>query len=129
MIEIAERELGPLKGKKVAVLGLSFKPETDDIRESRAIPLVSELLKKGAHVIAYDPEATDNFRKLFPGIEYAESAEDALKKASICMIQADWDEFKHLDYDSFVLELVVDGRRSLEKKIETPYFAIGAGKK
>ncbi len=129
MIEIAERERGKLKGKKVAVLGLSFKPETDDIRESRAIPLVRELLKKGAEVIGYDPEATENFRKLFPGIEYAKSAEDALRNADICMIQADWDEFENINYDSFALELIVDGRRTLKRAIKTPYFAVGSGKR
>ncbi len=128
MIEIAERYLGDLKGVNVAVLGLSFKPNTDDIRESRAIPLVRELVKRGAHVIGYDPKAMENFRKLFPDIEYAESAEDALKKADICMIQADWDEFRDIDYDRLGLKLIVDGRRTLKKEIETPYFSIGSGK-
>ncbi len=127
MIEIAEKKLGELRGKKVAVLGLSFKPDTDDIRESRAIPLVRALLTRRAHVIGYDPKATENFRQLFPNIEYAESAEDALKKADICMIQGDWEEFKNLDYDSLGLELIVDGRRTVKKKIKTPYFRIGSG--
>ena len=128
MIGIAERFLGDLKGIKVAVLGLSFKPNTDDIRESRAIPLVKELVKRGAHVIGYDPKAMENFRKLFPDIEYAESAEEALKKADICMIQTDWDEFRDINYGGFGLKLIVDGRRTLKKEIGAPYFAIGSGK-
>jgi UDPglucose 6-dehydrogenase len=128
LIEMAERFLGDLKGIRVAVLGLAFKPNTDDIRESRAIPLVKALVEKGAEVIGYDPKAMDNFRKLFPGIEYAESAEKALEKAEICMIQADWDEFKDIDYDAFGLKALFDGRRTLRKRIKTPYFAIGSGK-
>ncbi len=129
MIEIAEKKLGKLSGKKVAVLGLSFKPDTDDIRESRAIPLVRALLEREAQVIGYDPKAMENFGKLFPNIEYAESAEEALKKADICMIQTDWDEFKNIDYDSLGLELVVDGRRTVKRRITTPYYAIGSGKR
>ncbi len=128
MIELAESVAGPLDGMKIAVLGLSFKPETDDIRESRAIPLVKELIKRGARVIAYDPKAMKNFRALFPDIEYSDSAEKALEKADICMIQADWDEFGILDYDKFGLVCVVDGRRTLQKGIKTPYLRIGSGK-
>ena len=127
MIELAER-FGELRGKRIAVLGLSFKPDTDDIRESRAIPLVRELVKRGAGVIAYDPKAVENFRALFPDIEYSESAEKALEKAEICMIQADWDEFRSIDYDRFGLLCVVDGRRTLEKETKTPYLRIGSGR-
>ena len=129
MIELAEKHAGSLKGKKVAVLGLSFKPDTDDIRESRAIPLVRGLLEKGAIVCAYDPQAADNFRKFFPDIQYADSPETALSDAEICMIQSDWDEFKKIDYDIYEIELIVDGRRTLKNGIKTPYFSIGSGKR
>ena len=128
MIELAEKHIGSLKGKKVAVLGLSFKPDTDDIRESRAIPLVKKLLEKGADVTAYDPEAMDNFRRLISGITYASSAEEAVSQANICMIQSDWKEFKEIDYDKYGLELIVDGRKTLgASAIETPYIGIGRG--
>lgn len=129
MIELAEKYAGELKGKNIALLGLSFKPDTDDIRESRAIPLVKELLKKGANVIAYDPKAMENFKRLFPEIEYAKTAEKALEKADICMIQADWEEFKEIDYDKYPLKLIVDGRRTLKKDVKIPYAVIGKGKK
>ncbi len=125
MIELAERYSGSIDGKKVAVLGLSFKPETDDIRESRAIPLVRELIERGASVTAYDPQATENFRRIFPGILYTTSAEEALIGADICMIQADWSEFGEIDYDKYGLELVVDGRRTQRGESETPYVGIG----
>jgi len=126
MIELAERYTGDLKDRRVAVLGLSFKKDTDDIRESRATILVKTLLEKGVKVIAYDPQAMKNFRKIFPEIEYAESPEGALSMADICMIQADWDEFKRLDYDRYNLELIVDGRKTLNGlNIQTPHVGIG----
>ena len=125
MIELAEERIGSLNGKRVAVLGLSFKPDTDDIRESRAIPLVKELLSRGAAVIAYDPQATENFREIFPEVSYAGSAGEALAGADICMIQADWKEFKEIDYDRYGLELIVDGRNTLKGRVQTPYLGIG----
>ena len=123
-VNLIEDAIGPLKGLKVAVFGLSFKPNTDDVRESRAIPLVQELLARGAIVIAYDPKAMENFRKLFPEIIYAKSAEEALSNADVCVIQADWDEFKNIDYDKFHLKLIVDGRRTITPT-KTPYLRIG----
>ena len=127
VVELAEREYGELKGARVAVLGLAFKPNTDDIRETRALPIVRELLKKGARVIGYDPKAMDNFKKLVPEIEYASSAEEAVRQADIVIIQADWDEFKTLDFDSFSnLKLVVDGRRTVKPE-KVKYVAIGRG--
>jgi len=125
MVELAERYTGSLKGKRIAVLGLSFKPETDDIRESRAIPLVKELIRRGAAVVAYDPQAMENFKELFPEINYAETAEEALSRADICMIQAEWNEFRSLDYDAYNLILIVDGRKTLKKPYKTPHIGIG----
>jgi len=128
-VSIIEDAIGSLQGVKVAVLGLSFKPNTDDVRESRAIPLVEELQARGATVIAYDPKAMENFKKIFPNIKYAKSAEKALSDADICIIQADWDEFKNIDYDKFNLRLIVDGRKTLTIKPKTRYIRIGMGQK
>ena len=72
-----------LKGKTIGLLGLAFKPDTDDIRDSRAIPLIEYLILHGARVIAYDPLAMDNFRKLYPGIIYAVSAQETLKSDAV----------------------------------------------
>ncbi|NPA75594.1 MAG: UDP-glucose/GDP-mannose dehydrogenase family protein [Euryarchaeota archaeon] len=127
LVELAEKHYGSLNGARVAVLGLAFKPETDDIRETRAAIIVEELLKRGAEVVGYDPKAMDNFKKLYPDIEYAPSAEEALKNADIAIIQTAWDEFKNIDYDSFDnLKLVVDGRRTAKPK-KVKYVAIGRG--
>jgi len=127
VVELAEKHYGPLKDAKVSVLGLAFKPNTDDIRETRAVIIVEELLKRGARVIGYDPRAMENFRKLIPHIEYADSAKNAVRSADIVIIQADWEEFKKLDFDSFPnLKLVVDGRRTVSPK-KVKYVAIGRG--
>ena len=127
VVEIAEKHYGSLEGAKVAVLGLAFKPNTDDIRETRALPIVKELQRRGARVIGYDPKAMDNFSKIVPDIEYAESAEDAESSADIVIIQVDWEEFKRLDFDSFPnLKLVVDGRRTANPK-RVKYVAVGRG--
>jgi len=107
-----------LKGKRIAVLGLAFNPNTDDVRESAAIDTVQGLIEHGADVSVYDPKAMDNFRKLFPGITYAKSAKDALKGADACIIATDWDEFKKLeskDFDNMKNKVILEGRKTLDK--------------
>lgn len=105
-------------GKRVAVLGLAFKPGTDDIRESRAIPVIEGLLDRGADVVGYDPVATDRMRERFPDVEYADSAADALRDAFAAVVVTDWDEFAALDdeFDTMARPVVVDGRRIVERR-------------
>ena len=105
-------------GKRVAVLGLAFKPGTDDVRESRAIPVIEGLLDRGAEVVAYDPVATENMRERFPDLEYASSAAAALSGASAAAVVTDWDEFAALDseFDAMETPVVVDGRRIIERR-------------
>jgi len=100
-------------GERVAVLGLAFKPGTDDVRNSRAIPVVDGLLERGASVVAYDPVAADNMRDRFPDVEYADDAADALRDAAACVVCTGWDEFAALDeaFDAMDRQVVVDGRR------------------
>lgn len=86
-----------LTDKTVAILGLAFKNNTDDIRYSPAIDTIEILLEEGAHIKAYDPHATNNMRKLFPSIDYQSSAYDALYQADACIIMTEWEEFKTLD--------------------------------
>lgn len=107
MVELLKRHIPSLKGAKIGVLGLAFKPDTEDIRESRAIVLVKKLIEKGALVIAYDPKAMDNFSSLFPEISYAKTADDVLE-ADAVLIATEWKEFEDLDYRG---KLVIDGRR------------------
>lgn len=107
----------PLTGKTITVLGLAFKNNTDDIRYSPAIDTINLLLEAGALVKAYDPQATENMKKLFPTIEYYTSAYDALYQAHAAIIMTEWEEFKTLDlgYVTQIMEscILVDSRNIL----------------
>jgi UDPglucose 6-dehydrogenase len=107
-----------VSGQRVAVLGLAFKPGTDDVRESRAIPVIEGLQSRGAEVVAYDPVATENMRTHFPDIEYTDSASEALEGAHAAVVVTDWDEFAVLDeaFDAMAMPVVVDGRRIIERR-------------
>ncbi len=118
MTEILRKKIGEVKGKKIAVLGLAFKNETDDIRESRAIPVIAELLRLGAKVSAYDPMATENMKRIFPTIEYSGKAKDSLEGADACLVMTEWDEFKELESEFTAMKgkVVIDGRRVVKAK-------------
>ncbi len=113
MVELLANRIGDIRNRRIAVLGLAFKNETDDIRESRSIPVIKELLNRGATVAAYDPLASENMREVFPDILYCDSARDALDGADACMIMTEWAEFKSLDqeFDAMRDVVVIDGRR------------------
>lgn len=114
LVDIAKRIAGNLRGKKVCVLGLAFKSHTDDVRESQAIPLIKELLRKGAAVTAYDPEAQKNMQRIFPTIGYAGSAPDAVKNAEIVIVLTDWPSFK--DPLLYKDRIVIDSRHIVDPK-------------
>ncbi len=120
IIDRLEEQVGPVKGKKVAFLGLAFKGGTDDIRETRALPMVERLLELGANVVGYDPKASANFKEILSEqIEYADSISEAIGDADICIIQNDWEEFKDLATDDFEPmrgDVIVDARRVLDKE-------------
>jgi len=107
-----------VEGKRVAVLGLAFKPGTDDVRYTRAIPIIEGLQKRGANVVGYDPVATENMREHFPDLEYADSAAKALADAHAAMVVTDWDEFAALEdaFDAMADPVVIDGRRIIERR-------------
>ncbi|ELZ52535.1 nucleotide sugar dehydrogenase [Halorubrum hochstenium ATCC 700873] len=107
-----------LVGARVAVLGLAFKPGTDDVRNSRAIPVVEQLQEHGAAVTAYDPVATENAKAYLDDVEYADSAAAALADADGAVVVTDWDEFAALDeeFDAMTNPIVVDGRRIVERR-------------
>ena len=105
MIELLKRHI-PLKGKSIGLLGLAFKPNTSDVKESRAIEVTDALLKEGAVIKAYDPFAMENFKMLFPQIEYVDKEE--VLKCDAVLIITEWEEFNTLDYRG---KIVIDGRR------------------
>lgn len=115
MLDLLERHTTPAESR-VAVLGLAFKPGTDDIRNSRSIPVIEGLLERGATVIAYDPVATKQMRERFPDIEYARSAREALDGAGAALVLTAWDEFAALNgaFEEMSDRIVIDGRRVIE---------------
>jgi UDPglucose 6-dehydrogenase len=90
---------GNIAGKTIAVLGLTFKPNTDDMRESPSIPIVFSLLDKGAKIKAYDPQGMDEAKKVLSGIDYSASAYSCIDGADAAVIVTEWDEFRALDLD------------------------------
>jgi UDPglucose 6-dehydrogenase len=97
MIDKIAALAGPLAGKTAAVLGLSFKPETDDIRESPALAVVEDLQKSGVTVRAFDPAAMPNARSVYPGIHYAKDAYDCAVGADFLVLATEWNAFRALD--------------------------------
>lgn len=131
----AARNVITFEGLKVAVLGLTFKPGTDDLREAPSIDNVKLLLKEKADIYAFDPIGADNFKKKFPDadIKYVSSPQEALKDANICFIFTEWDEIKSIkpeEYKKLMMKpLVYDGRNiySLDemKSNGIEYYSIG----
>jgi UDPglucose 6-dehydrogenase len=134
-VQFCEEMLGDLKGKRVAILGLAFKAETDDMREARAIPIINNLLEKGATVIAYDPVAIPIAKTILSDkVNYATSAVECIKNADCCIIVTEWDEFKKLTPGQFTKNMktpvLVDGRRIYnprEYSQNMKFRAIGLG--
>ena len=130
----ASDRLITFNGLKVAVLGLTFKPGTDDLREAPSLDNVELLLKQGAKIYAYDPVGIDNFKKKYPDqIVYVSNAEDALKDANVCFIFTEWNEIKTIKpkiYKELMkTPLVYDGRNIYDlddmKKAGVEYYSIG----
>ena len=94
-IQLAQKLIGGLAGKKIAILGLAFKPGTDDVRESRGIMVARAFLKEGCKVAAYDPLAMKNASRVLGSVEYTKTAEVALDNSDLCVIATEWDEFRN----------------------------------
>ncbi len=135
-VEFVKQQLGVVKGKKVAVLGLAFKPDTDDMREARVIPIVNALLKEGASIVAYDPVAIPVAKGIFKEkICYAPSALECLKGADAAILVTEWEEFKKPTPADFKKQMknpvLVDGRRIYDPEsfgAALKFVAIGLGK-
>jgi UDPglucose 6-dehydrogenase len=117
MIELLKRHMD-IHGKTIGILGLAFKPDSDDVRESRAIPIIQGLCKEGASIVAFDPVAMDNFKGLFPDIRYAEKAQDVLQ-ADAVFIVTEWKDFGDLDFRG---KIVIDGRRIWKARKEAAIY-------
>jgi len=134
-IQKAKKELGTLRGKSIAILGLAFKPNTDDLREARSLELIRGLLKQGAAVKAYDPMANENARRILKRkIGYASSAVECLKNADCAILVTEWEEFKKLNPEDFTRNMrkpvLIDGRRIFDPEKYSEklrYVAVGLG--
>lgn len=122
-----------IKGKTIAVLGISFKPNTDDVRDAPSVFIIERLLKEKARIRTYDPAAMDNAKNIFPSIFYASDPYDALKGADAVVIVTEWNQFRNLDLDKikalmrqpffFDLRDIYDPDKM--KKMGFKYFSIG----
>ena len=120
MVDLTREECGgSLIGKNVTVLGAAFKPNSDDVRDSPALSIAGSLSLSGAAVTVFDPEAMDNAARLFPTLNYAESADDALRGADLVVVATEWQEFRELDpvhvagLVAAKTPVVIDGRNCL----------------
>lgn len=122
-----------MKNKNVAILGLAFKSNTDDMREAPSITIINELLKQETHIVAYDPVATMNARKILSSeVKFAETLYDTLDGADLCLVLTEWDEFKTIDIQKMKelmkSPIVFDGRNCLPseklKELGFEYYTI-----
>jgi UDPglucose 6-dehydrogenase len=113
-----EKHLGTLVGKHVALLGLAFKPNTDDMREATSLVLSARLSAAGARVSAYDPIAEDEARRLMPGVDFADDALGAVRDADAVVLVTEWDEFKQIDLgaiaEAMAGDVLIDGRNAFD---------------
>jgi UDPglucose 6-dehydrogenase len=130
-VGLVREELGTLKGKRVAVLGLAFKPGTDDVRESPAISIIMQLLEEGAFVVGHDPIAIESMKAGYPElvVNYCDNLDDTIKNVDAIVLVTSWPEFQRI---SDLLESksipIIDGRRFLDKTQFARYSGIGLNK-
>jgi UDPglucose 6-dehydrogenase len=119
MVDLAREQCdGSFIGKRVAVLGAAFKPDSDDIRDSPALSVAAQVRLQGAHVTVHDPEAMPNARRAWPDLTYADTALDALEGAHVVLHLTEWQEYRDLDPEvagRLVAERrIIDGRNKLD---------------
>ena len=119
-VETIRRELWVLRGKKIAVWGLAFKPNTDDVRFAPSLALVRMLMDEGAVINAYDPQASEKARDVLPAVNYCADLYESAKDADAIVIVTEWDEFRNADWPQLLSivdhPLIVDGRNMLDSK-------------
>ena len=115
MLSQLEKRIGPLRGKTVTVLGLAFRENTDDIRDSRAIPVIMGLVRREANIRVYDPMAMCAMKRVFPFITYCGTAAEALAGADGCLVMTEWPEFRWLDseFGGMRNRVIIEGRKIL----------------
>ncbi|MFE2265547.1 UDP-glucose dehydrogenase family protein [Streptomyces griseosporeus] len=123
MVELARQALGggPFLGKRVAVLGASFKPDSDDVRDSPALNVAGQIHLQGGQVTVYDPKGMVNARRIFPTLGYADTALDAVRGADVVLHLTEWREFRELDPAELgevaAARVILDGRNALDPEL------------
>ncbi|MBN8210744.1 UDP-glucose/GDP-mannose dehydrogenase family protein [Bacillus sp. NTK071] len=135
LVQRAREAIGDLCGKRIALLGLAFKPNTDDMREAASIPIAQELVKQGAEVIAFDPIAIPNARTFLPvEVQYKDTIDETIRGADVALIVTEWDVIKSIDLMTYTTlmtsPIVIDGRNcySLEEVAKYPIHYISIGR-
>ena len=134
IIELIKQNIGRIKGNKITVLGVAFKPNTEDIRDSMSVKLIRRLIKLGAIVKIHDPKALANARKVFrDNVNYADSIPSALKNSQCAIIMTKWKEYERINNKTtryMKKKFVIDTRRILSNKnLSVKYYGIGLGQK
>ena len=127
-VELVKEELGVLMNKRIAILGLAFKPGTDDVRESPALQVIEELIQNGADIIAHDPIAIENMEKVLkhPKLDYCHNLSETINAADAIVLVTSWPDYKNLhSLLNGHKTPVIDGRRSLDKINFKTYRGIG----
>lgn len=135
MVERVKRVLGEIKGKKIAILGLAFKPNTDDIRNAPSVYLIGELMKMDARIKAYDPMAIENTRRVLEGVEFTPDPYLACQGAELAVIMTEWNELRELDMERIkgLLKrpILLDARNIYDpeemRELGFTYYSIGRG--
>ncbi len=133
MVAKIKKALGTVRGKKIGILGLAFKPNTDDIRESPALDIIQALQRGGAKIKAFDPKAMENTKGIFKSIAYGKDAYDTVKGCDVLVILTEWNQFRNLDLprlkNLMKTPIFIDLRNIYEpakmKQLGFRYFAVG----
>ena len=134
IMTLVKQNIGKINGKKLTILGVAFKPDTDDIRDSISIDLIKRLLKLGAKITIHDPKALENARKIFhDNTKYAKSVPSALKDCQCAIIMTQWKDYGKINNKTIkqmAKKFIIDTRRVLyNKNLDAKYYAIGLGQK
>ena len=118
VVDTVQEKLGSLDGRRISLLGFSFKPHTDDLRDAPSIDISRELVKRGAIVTAHDPIALENARKQYPdlGVTYEDALENVVAEADAILLLTEWPEYRNLDWSQVSKTLVLDGRNVLDAR-------------
>lgn len=134
-VEKVKKALGGLKGKKLTILGLSFKPGTDDLRKAVSLEIIKMVLREGASISVYDPAAMEKAKKILKGVAFAQSPYEALKDSDCLVLVTEWEEFKNLDFKKIKslmrTPLIADGRNLFDPKVlrKLGFDYLGVGRK